>query len=279
MPDVVLSLIQMDVQTGDVHKNLATAERLLERAANARSQLVVLPEMWNTGFAYEELLPLAKATFGSTVEFLAGWARRGQMMIVGSIPEATENGAANTLIWVDASGRLIGRYRKVHLFAPMGEDAHFIAGDSPGIFETPFGVFGGMICYDLRFPDLASATVAAGAWCLIVPAQFPNPRRSHWETLLAARAIENQVYVVGVNRVGSSGGIEFFGHSRLIDPWGNIVDGAGDREELVVTRLNPDTVQQVRSTLPSWQRRRVELYARWLQTEAEGKLNAKAYGG
>ena len=155
--------------------------------------------------------------------------------------------------------RSAGAYRKVHLFSPTREDQHFHAGDEAPVVPVEQAVTGGLVCFDIRFPELARKLVVDGATILLVAAQFPHPRSSHWETLLKARAIENQAWVVAANRVGSSGGLDYFGRSMIVDPWGEIVAAEmSEREAVVTERIRLDAVSSARELIPC--RRRPDVY-------------------
>lgn len=258
-----LALIQIDVRTGDPDANFAALERLLERAAALprKPDVIVAPEMWNTGYALDRIGELADPDGRRTKALLAAFCRRHRVnVIAGSIAEAGAEGVANAAYGFNRDGRETVRYAKIHLFPLMDEHRHLRAGDRPGLFSLEGTKAGILICYDLRFPELARRLALAGARLLFVPAQWPHPRLHHWRTLLMARAIENQVYVIGCNRVGESDGASFFGHSMVVDPWGNIVAEAGEEETILTADLDPDAVDEARKRLPVWESRRPDLY-------------------
>ncbi len=229
--------LQFDVRTGDPQANLAAVRRGVERiVTDTPPALVVLPELWATGFAYGRLPELA----GRTPELLAELqqlAGQHALLFAGSLAEATESGIHNTLFFVDASGT-IGRYRKQQLFAPMHEDQHFLAGDRPRPVATPLGLAGGLVCYDLRFPDLAAVQTAAGARLLVVSAQWPAERLGHWRLLVRARAVENQVFCIACNRCGTTAGTSFAGHSCIVAPDGTVLAEANDTETTLTASLD-----------------------------------------
>lgn len=254
-----ISAIQMDVRTRDVAGNMERAYRHVQEAVRRGSDLVLLPEMWSTGFAYPDMVEVAQESFQATSRFMAETAREGKVWLVGSVAEPADGGVYNTLFWYSPAGEVAGTYRKAHLFAPTHEDQHFLAGDRVAVVPTQLGLTGGLICFDIRFPEIARKLVIDGATILLVAAQFPHPRSSHWETLLRARAIENQVWVVAANRIGSSGGLDYFGQSMIIDPWGEIVAAEmAEREAVVTERIQVDAVDRVRRELPC--RRRADIY-------------------
>lgn len=259
---MLVSAIQMDVHTGEFERNRDRAYRMIQEAARRGSRLVLLPEMWNIGFVGSRLSEAVEATFRPALRFMCDVAREAKAWILGSVGEPAEGGGVhNTLFWCSPRGEVAGAYRKVHLFPPTGEEERFIAGDRAAPVEMEFGATGGLICFDLRFPELARKLALEGAWILFVPAQFPHPRSAHWDVLLQARAIENQVWVVAANRVGKSGELEYFGRSAIVDPWGSVVAAAcEEREEVVTAEVSRDRVEAVRSALPC--PRRPGVYAR-----------------
>jgi predicted amidohydrolase len=142
----------------------------------------------------------------------------------------------------------------------MAEDHFLVPGDRLALAESPWGTAGLAICYDLRFPEQFRAYALAGARLALLCAEWPNPRLAHWQTLLRARAIENQFFVVACNRVGSSAGTSFFGHSCVIDPWGEVLAEGGDGEELVTAVLDLHRVEEARARIAALADRRPEVY-------------------
>lgn len=258
-----ISLLQMDVAFGDVEANYRNAERLIRKAAaaSAKPDLLVLPELWDTAYDLGCLNLLADG-HGERVGTWAGaLARELDVSIAaGSIAEKREDGIRNTAFVMDRNGSIVSRYAKLHLFGPMEEDRHLIAGDCPGFAQVEGVSAGMMICYDLRFPELARTLVLGGAKLLIVPAQWPHPRLHQWRTLVMARAIENQVYVAACNRVGTGGTQQFFGHSMMVDPWGEAVAEAGESEEILSAVLDMDRIEEARTQIPVLRDRRPGLY-------------------
>jgi len=225
--------LQIDVLSDAPERNLARVGELLAGLAPPPGALVVLPELWSAGFCYEGL----DAQAAKTPEMLAALtelAGRYRICLAGSLPEQTMTAGkacyGNTLFFSGPQG-VLGRYRKQQLFAPMAEDRHFQAGDSPLPVRTPWGTAAGLVCFDLRFPELARSQMAHGAAVLVVSGQWPAARSSHWRILLQARAIENQAYVIACNRCGTTGDTLFAGHSMVIAPDGEIIAEAGEGEE------------------------------------------------
>lgn len=166
----------------------------------------------------------------------------------------------NTIYVFDRQGNEAAEYSKIHLFRLMDEEKHLVSGDRVGEFTVEGVPAGMMICYDIRFPELARRLALVGAKILFVPAEWPHPRLHHWRTLLQARAIENQMYVVACNRVGVSGSTEFFGHSMVIDPWGEVIAEGGESEEIIHASVSLDLVDEVRTRIPVFEDRRPQLY-------------------
>jgi omega-amidase len=253
--------VQMDIFSRDGKGNLRRAVELTEEAAEGGAKLVCLPELFTTGFDYDYIRQTAGPVPGPLTETLSSLASKlGIFLAAGSIPERKDNELYNCAVLFGPDGNILGSYRKMHLFPLMGETREFCGGDRCDVFDTELGKIGIIICYDLRFPELARKLACAGAELIILPAEFPYPRFDHWRCLLQARAIENQCYVMGVNRVGRHDTTKFFGNTSIYDPWGNLLAGSGDRESLVLGRIDLETVQNIRKKIPVFNDRRPELY-------------------
>lgn len=258
MSTIRAAAIQFTVIPGDVDTNLAYVRTALQRAADRGAQLAVLPEMWSSGFAYKNLNELALDTAGIVAELLE-LSRELRLVIVGSMPEPNGDKVFNTIHLID-NGRLAGVYRKMHLFSLLGEDRAFSGGNGWLLAETSLGKIGVIICYDLRFPELSRRLALEGARVICVPAQWPIPREEHWRTLLKARAIENQLFVVSCNACGRIGKLDFFGMSMIIDPKGEVLaDGGAEQGEAIAT-LDMAVMAEWRAQIPCFNDRRPELY-------------------
>lgn len=258
-----MALIQMDITAGEPDKNYSKVKEMLIRAVEDtdKPDVIVLPEMWNTGYALKEIRQLADWGGSRTAELLSAFSKEhGVNIIGGSIAEGREDGVYNTSLAFDRNGREIGRYSKIHLFRLMEEEKHLRAGEKTGELELEGVRAGLMICYDIRFPELFRSLALGGAKMAFVPAEWPNPRLHHWRTLLTARAIENQMYVIACNRCGTSGETSFFGHSVIIDPWGEIIAEAGGEEGILRGAVSLDLVDEVRTRIPIFEDRRPSLY-------------------
>ncbi|NMO97989.1 carbon-nitrogen family hydrolase [Paenibacillus lemnae] len=259
-----ISLIQSYIALGDPDANFAHLAEQMDKALQQETKpdILVLPEMWNTGYALDQIHELADLNGERTHTFLSTFAKKNQVHVVGgSIAEKVEDRVYNTMYVFNREGRQTAKYSKIHLFCLMEEEKHLTAGVETVTFEMEDGLFAGAsICYDIRFPELSRSLALAGAKVLFVPAEWPNPRLHHWRTLLSARAIENQMYVVACNRVGTSGDTTFFGHSMIIDPWGEIVAEGGEDEELISGYLDPELTDSVRQRIPVFEDRNPHLY-------------------
>ena len=258
MSFIQAAAIQFNVRQGDVDANMEYIREALYRVAGQGTDLVVLPEMWSSGFAYKNLNELARRSAGILKELLE-LSEQFKLVIVGSIPEPNGDKVFNTVYVVD-NGSLAGVYRKIHLFSLLGEDRAFSGGDSWLLADTSIGKVGVIICYDLRFPELSRRLALEGAQVICVPAQWPKPRQEHWRTLLRARAIENQLFVVASNACGVIGKLDFFGMSMIIDPKGDLLGEAGEGEEEIYASLDIKTMKEWRAQIPCFKDRKPEFY-------------------
>ena len=257
---LTLSLAQMHISLGNPAVNLKKADEWAAEAARRGSNMIVFPEMWTTGCDWPNIKALA-ARQANIIGDVANLAKKYGLWINGSMLALDENGEpTNTSIMFDPTGQAAGVYRKIHLFGVMDEDQYLAPGQQLTTVETPWGQNGLSICYDLRFTEMFRTYALNGVNIVYVPAEWPHPRLAHWQTLLRARAIENQMYMVGVNAVGSDGTYDFFGHSAIIDPWGNTVIEAGEVELLITATIETDKVAEVRQKIPVFEDRRPELY-------------------
>ena len=250
--------LQFTIALGDIEANLAHVTRTLRRLAKEGVELAVLPEMWSCGFAYRELNSLAQRT-PELVAQLTALSRELSMVIVGSLPEAHGAKVYNTAYLLDR-GTLAGSYRKLHLFSLMGEDRSLDSGDSTLVAQTSVGKIGVMICYDLRFPELARKLTLEGAEIIVVPGEWPKPREEHWRTLLKARAIENQLFVIAANCCGVVGKLDFFGQSLIIGPKGEILAEGGYESCEPSALLDPIEMERWRESITCFKDRRPDCY-------------------
>ncbi|OKK10137.1 carbon-nitrogen family hydrolase [Streptomyces sp. CB02400] len=242
-----------------VNEDESVESRRLRVAGMVRDQagadLVVLPELWTTGaFAYEEFGSEAEPLEGPTFEAMAKAASdAGVWLHAGSIPERDPEGPLyNTSLVFSPSGELVAAYRKIHRFGfDKGEAVLMGAGYALVTVRLPHTVVGVATCYDLRFPELFRGLVDAGAETLVVPAGWPERRRSHWTLLAQARAVENQSFVLACGTAGTHAGVPQAGHSIVVDPWGEVLAEAGPGEQILTVDFDPTTVAGTRERFPA----------------------------
>lgn len=261
MTRLVVSLGQMDVKLGQPAINLAQVQQWAAEAGRRGSDVLVLPELWPTGYDLSRAADYATAVTAGIFAEVANLAREHQIHILGSCLSLLGEGMyGNTAVLFDPTGNSLGEYSKVHLFQLMDEHKYLTAGDGRCLMETPWGKSGLAICYDLRFPELFRAYALEGAKIVFLPAEWPYPRLAHWRTLLRARAIENQMFVVACNRIGTTESTVFFGHSCIIDPWGETVVEAGDTSQLLTVTIDLGKVSEIRTKIPIFADRKPQIY-------------------
>jgi omega-amidase len=260
VPKLVITLAQMNIALGDERKNTSQMEKWTAEAGRRGSHLVVFPELWSTGYALEQSKELAHTINAGLFQQLASAAVQNKISLVGSILEKRGLEVANSASFFAPNGRMLGIYRKIHLFRLMQEDQWLQPGAAPLAMDLPWGNTALAICYDLRFPELFRRYAVDGAKMVIIPAEWPIERIEHWRALLMARAIENQCYMVACNAAGLTGETTFGGHSMIVDPWGKIVVEAGEAPQLITAEIELDVVDEVRKRIPVFEDRRTDLY-------------------
>lgn len=257
-----LALLQMEVQLGRPEENRKKAADLVARAADQGADVAVLPETWNLGFfPKENLAELAEPDGGESRALLSDLAACRRIHIVGgSLVTRRGDKVFNTAYVFDRAGKQLARYDKIHGFSPSGEDEYFHHGDRLCTFSLDGVKMGLIICYDLRFCELARSLALQGIQMLFVPAQWPHPRLDHWQILNQARAIENQMYVTCVNGCGRAGALSFCGHSMLIDPLGRVEVQAGEEEAVLTGTADFSQLEDVRSRINVFRDRRPSVY-------------------
>ncbi|HMA36318.1 MAG TPA: carbon-nitrogen family hydrolase [Chloroflexia bacterium] len=246
-----VAVVQMEVCSGEVRKNCVRAEARIVEAARHGAQAILLPELWTTGYNWPAMPGLAEGRDGETVRWLSQLAARCRVSLVaGSLAEARDGQIYNTSYIITPDGTLAGAYSKQHLFPLLDEPRYMAPGADPAVVPTGQGRWGQLICFDIRFPEAARSLAVAGAEILWVPAEWPHPRLEHWRTLLRARAIEDQLFVVAANRCGQGDGNTWCGHSQIIDPWGIILAEAEEAETTLYATLHLDLIADVRARIP-----------------------------
>lgn len=256
-----IAIVQMDIGFADPEMNFSKAEKFVGEAAMAGSDVIVLPEMWNAGYALKEIDRLADENGERTKDLFSRLAKKyGVNIVGGSVATKKQGHFFNTMYVFNRSGEIVSEYDKAHLFKLMDEHVYMCAGEHDNIFALDGVTCGGVICYDLRFPEWIRTHVLKGAHIMFIPAQWPKKRIDHWQLLLQARAIENQCYVVAVNRVGDDPNNEFNGHSMVIAPWGELLLNGDLGEGIFYTDIDLQEVNRVRETIPVFKDRRTNLY-------------------
>ena len=243
---LTVSVCQFDVQTGDVDTNIKTGLDAARQACRTGAGLVVMPELWSCGYAGDQLKHIAEKT-PAIVKALGALARDHGAVIAGSLPEKSGSCLHNTLFVIDHQGQAAAAYRKIHLFPLLNEDKWFAPGTQSLVFECQGVLVGCMLCYDLRFAEMGVHLAAAGARVLVVCAQWPAVRIDHWDLLLAARAVENQVFVAAANCCNADPDPEYNGHSRIIAPDGSIMADAGQTPGCSQADVAPGVIDEMRS--------------------------------
>lgn len=256
-----VALVQMDLVLGNPEANRLKAEARVRQAAADGAELVMLPEMWTTGYSLPELSGnLADRDGAPTGPFLSSLARECGIYLAGSVADERDGKVYNLATVYGPDGALLAEYAKVHLVPMMDEPLYLAPGDSLATAMVGGGVAGLAICYDLRFPELFRTLALGGAQLMLIPAEWPAVRAHHWRTLLMARAIENQCFVLACNRVGHDGKNAFAGHSMVVDPWGNVLTEGGEEEAVLTATVELSDVAAVRSRIPVFRDRRPDLY-------------------
>ena len=222
--------------------------------------MVVLPEAFATGFS---LNPKAttRAEPDQTYAFLSNISTSHKIWILAGVIVPNENNAKakNIAVLFNPNGKQVGAYQKMYPFTPMGEEKVYARGKSTKTFDVEGFQLSPILCYDLRFPELFRVNIVQGANLFVVIASWPKVRINHWHTLLQARAIENQAYVIGLNRTGKDPNHNYSGGSRVIDPTGKTVVEMKDKEEVASTKLDRKLVDQWRDKFPVLQDIREDL--------------------
>lgn len=254
MSPVTFTLIQTALHWEDKKANLQMLDEKIAALAQP-THVIVLPEMFSTGFSMKPE-QLAETMNGPTVQWMKRTAAAKKIILAGSVIIEEAGRYYNRAIWMQPNGRY-GCYNKRHLFAYAGEDQHYSAGSQRFIASVNGWKVALLVCYDLRFPVWSRQQFNDKKEfeydVLIYIANWPQRRNGAWKTLLQARAIENQCYVIGVNRVGNDGnGIYYSGDSMVIDPLGEIAYYKEDAEDLFTITLQTETLQQIREKFPFW---------------------------
>lgn len=263
-----LGIIQSPVEK-DKEANLSYAERSIARAAGEGADLVVLPEMFNCPYYNAAFVANAEPADGPSVARLSqAAAKNGVYLVGGSIPLWEDGRIYNASFVFDRAGQVLAVHKKVHLFdiaidggQVFKESDTFTAGDGVTLFDTEFGKMGLCICFDFRFPELARLMALEGARCIFVPAAFNmTTGPAHWELMFRQRAVDNQLFTVGVAPARSYEGYVSYANSMVVSPWGEVLYRADEKPALAVVEIDLAQIESVRRQLPLLSARRTDLY-------------------
>ena len=261
-----IAAAQISCVVGDIDANVRKIRDFSTRAREGGVDLIVFPELAETGYSMPVIQRCATPWAEGAVPKLQEVARDLSIAIICGVSERDGASIYNSQVFIDANGKVVGSYRKTHLFtgAPIGEDECFSPGNEFKSF--PFGGLrlGLSICYDLRFPEVYRAlAIEKEANVFIHSSAWPFPRLEHFRILIAARAIENQSYMIASNRVGTDEGVTCCGSSSIIDPYGvTLASASTDREELVQAEISVEAIASVRKKMAVFAQRRPDLYGK-----------------
>jgi omega-amidase len=254
-----ISIAQFNISFGNPERNFEKVQEFIEQAAKEGCDLVLLPELWTGGYDYRNFITY-KNENQVILEKISVISRLKKIIIAGSYLIEKDGKDYNSLI-IHSNGQVLEHYEKLHLFSPMREDEFFTGGDHSTCVSLPWGKTGLAICYDLRFPELFRKYSLGGATVILVSSEWPLSRINHWQTLLRARAIENQVFIFACNSVGQTGKEIFGGCSAVIDPSGNYLVKADSTEEcLLKVEIDIGIIDKIRNDLPVFKDRRSDIY-------------------
>ncbi|MBD3197604.1 MAG: hypothetical protein GF317_21295 [Candidatus Lokiarchaeota archaeon] len=258
-----IALVQMEINDGKKDENLKNALSHLKEIKKLKEvpDIVCLPELFTSGYDLRNTPQYAESIPSSTIEKIKEISE-DKFIVIGSILEKDEGKFFNTAFILNKKGNIIGKYRKVHLFSPMLEKEFLTPGNEMDIFtieELDDLKIGLAICYDLRFPELFRILTLKGAKIIFLPSEFPSPKRDAWKTLIRSRAIENQIYIVGVNRVGQGKSNHFFGNSIMTN--GEFIVILNNKPQIKIVDIDVAELKKIRNNLPLLKDRREDLYS------------------
>lgn len=251
--------VQLDIAWEDREENFRTVRTLLEKSPISPGSLIILPEMFSSGFSMN-VSQIHEGEERKTAQFLAGLARDLESTVLGGLVTCAADGRGrNEAVVFQPDGEERVRYQKIHPFRYGGETDHYEPGQEIHTFAWAGFTVAPFICYDLRFPEVFRIGAHRGANLCVIIANWPEAREDHWLTLLKARAIENQAYVIGVNRSGKDPRLAYSGRSQVIGPTGTVLVDAGSEEGVFTGELDREALLEYRSQFPALQDLRPEL--------------------
>ena len=270
MNKIKLALCQMNV-VDDKERNLKKATSMIGDSVDGNADFIILPEMFNCPYSNDKFIEYGEEEHGShTLNTISKLAKANSVYILaGSIPEREGDRLYNTSYLFDKTGDIIAKHRKMHLFdidvkdrITFKESDVLTAGDEFTVVDTDFGKIGIGICYDVRFVELARIMVEKGALALFYPGAFNQATGpAHWELLFRSRALDNQVFCIGVApALNLDASYHSYGHSIVANPWGEVIAQAGEKEELIICEIDLDEIKKVREEIPVLKNKRKDLY-------------------
>lgn len=263
-----LALCQIKVLT-DWDETMAKAEKMVEEAAQAGADVVVFPETYNCPYEHGVFRKTLEMGQQRSIEYMSRWARENEVMLIGgTVPEKADGGYYNSCYVFDKSGEIIARHRKMHLFdvdlpeMSFSESAAFMPGSDITVFDTEYGRFGVAVCYDMYFPELFRAMTLRGAELVILPGHYDVICSSgHWDPLMLARAVENEIYVAGANPAFNEQYMyKAWGHSQVIGPDGRHISLSDEKEQIVYADIDLSRVAEIRTAVPTVNKLRRDVY-------------------
>jgi len=257
-----VALAQMALKFGDLVGNDQKAENAVKKAVENKADIVLLPELWASGFDLAQTEKYASNLAGGWFGRMSELAVHYEIALGGSLIEEYQGDYFNTFALYNNNGDLLGSYRKIHLFQMLQENVHFNQGKEIKVFDSAWGSLGMAICYDLRFPEIFRSIAVKGAKLILLVAEWPERRIEHWKILLQARAIENQCFIVAVNKTGTSQGAKLGGCSAVVNPMGKFLVLGDENEEVLVADIELEEVNKIRRWMPIFDDRSPDVYER-----------------
>jgi omega-amidase len=260
-----LSLAQINISSGNPKHNLLKMKEWIIKASDENADIVVFPEMCDTGYDMPTILDVAATWKNGPVKYLCRYAEDSNINIIAGLSEREDSSVFNTIVVIDKNGRIVGKYRKTHLItaSPIHEEKYLGFGQELVICKLEGMKVGLMTCYEIRFPEIARKLASSGADVIVIPAAFPLVRLSHWQTLTRSRAIENQIFVAATSRIGRDFeySLQFCGTSTIYDPYGVAIASSSQiHESLVSAEINLNNIKEVRNQIKVYQDIRSDLY-------------------
>jgi predicted amidohydrolase len=263
MTSINIALAQFAIQIGAPEANIGTGFHYIDQAIQQGCQLIVLPELWTSGYDLENAESYIDVTQDIIVK-LQSLADQRNILIGGSYLTLDQGGHYNTFLLVQPGVKDPLRYNKIHLFRQLDEPKYLMAGSLPVAGDTSIGKVGLAVCYDLRFPEMFRAYGRSRVELVLIAAQWGSERSEHWRTFLRARAIENQFFIAAVNAVGPIREKILAGFSAIVDPWGYVLAEAdGTEETLITAEIDLEVIKKASEKVPSREDARNDLYPNW----------------